>query len=168
MKTNQPKSFIMWQHWEDPITKMSNQIKGKMRSDNIDAANQIANNESEYIDPDNIGMDNVGMYGNSMGSVPMAHFQPMMATPMGLVPSPMPDFTTFNFWIGHTNFIITNTIGELINRTRGVETLDIFTPYRFRIAVGKAFNENHVRKNVQLTLIQHIVANEQTQKHFSM
>jgi hypothetical protein len=31
----------------------------------------------------------------------------------------------------------------------GVEALDVFTPYRFRLAVGRAFHEDRVRADVE-------------------
>ena len=54
----------------------------------------------------------------------------------------------FNFWLGHTNFDITKDIALLIEETTGVETLDIFTRYRFRISVGKAFDDSSVMRNI--------------------
>jgi hypothetical protein len=55
----------------------------------------------------------------------------------------------FNFWLGHTNFDITKKIFDIIEKTEGVETLDIFTRYRFRISVGKAFTDSVVMKDIQ-------------------
>jgi hypothetical protein len=73
-----------------------------------------------------------------------------IATPMGIVP--MNENTAsskiFNFWLGHTNFDITKTIASIIEKTDGVETLDIFTRYRFRIAVGKAFNDSDIMRDI--------------------
>jgi hypothetical protein len=54
----------------------------------------------------------------------------------------------FNFWIGHTNFDITHKVADVIEKTDGVETLDIFTRYRFRIAVGKAFDDSSVMRDI--------------------
>jgi hypothetical protein len=73
-----------------------------------------------------------------------------IATPMGIVP--MNENTAsskiFNFWLGHTNFNITKRIASIIEKTDGVETLDIFTRYRFRIAIGKAFNDSDVMRDI--------------------
>lgn len=74
----------------------------------------------------------------------------VIATPMGIIP--MNDNTVsgkiFNFWVGHTNFDITKRVGDLIEQTEGVETLDIFTRYRFRIAVGKIFDDSEVMRDI--------------------
>ena len=73
-----------------------------------------------------------------------------IATPMGIVP--MNENTAsskiFNFWLGHTNFNITKRIASIIEKADGVETLDIFTRYRFRIAIGKAFNDSDVMRDI--------------------
>ena len=67
---------------------------------------------------------------------------------MGIIP--LNDNTAsnkiFNFWTGHTNFNITGHVLKIIEETEGVETLDIFTRYRFRIAVGKAFEDSEVMR----------------------
>lgn len=74
----------------------------------------------------------------------------VIATPMGIIP--MNDNTIsskiFNFWVGHTNFDITKNVADIIEQTDGVETLDIFTRYRFRIAVGKVFDDSSVMRDI--------------------
>ena len=69
---------------------------------------------------------------------------------MGIIP--INESTTsgkvFNFWVGHTNFNISKPIAEVIENAEGVETLDIFTRYRFRISVGKAFDDSTVMRNI--------------------
>jgi hypothetical protein len=37
---------------------------------------------------------------------------------------------------------------ETIENCEGVELLDVFTRYRFRIAVGKCFTDNEVMANI--------------------
>ena len=61
----------------------------------------------------------------------------------------LPPLRICNFWLAHTNFNITQSISEQIEKVDGVETLDIFTRYRFRIAIGKAFNSSIVMQNIQ-------------------
>ena len=74
----------------------------------------------------------------------------VIATPMGIIP--MNENTMsgkiFNFWVGHTNFTITKKVADVIEQTDGVETLDIFTRYRFRIGIGKAFNDSFVMRTI--------------------
>jgi hypothetical protein len=73
-----------------------------------------------------------------------------IATPMGIIP--FNDNTAsgkiFNFWMGHTNFDISKNIVNIIEKIDGVETLDVFTRYRFRIAIGKAFDDSQIMRNI--------------------
>jgi hypothetical protein len=82
----------------------------------------------------------------------------VIATPMGLIPvnENTASGKIFNFWVGHTNFNITKLVSTIIEKTPGIECLDIFTRYRFRIAIGKAFNSSEVMKNVQDSIYHHI------------
>lgn len=72
-------------------------------------------------------------------------------TPMGVIPfnENTACTKTFKFWIGHTNFDISAKIQETIEQTEGVETLDVFTRYRFRISIGKAFQDRSVMERIQ-------------------
>ena len=73
-----------------------------------------------------------------------------MATPMGIIP--MTENTAsgkiFNFWVGHTNFDITKKVADMIEKTDGVETFDVFTRYRFRVGVGKAFSDSETMREI--------------------
>lgn len=72
---------------------------------------------------------------------------PILVGPMGIVPI-HENVKMFNFVIGHTNFDITEKEVEVLSTIPGVETLDIFTRYRFRVGVGKIFNAKSVRKEI--------------------
>lgn len=71
-------------------------------------------------------------------------------TPFGMIPytENTASSSIFNFWTGHTNFALTDDIVDVIENTDGVETLDVFTKYRFRIAIGKAFKDSSVMREV--------------------
>ena len=75
-------------------------------------------------------------------------------TPFGLcrVDDKMNPLKRFNFWIGHTNFPITQIIAEIIDDTPGVEVFQINTPYRFILAVGQMFNQTDVRMDIERVL----------------
>lgn len=51
---------------------------------------------------------------------------------------------TFNLWIGHTNFDITPGVLDTIEGVCGVEVLEVYTRYRFRVGFGKAFRAAEV------------------------
>lgn len=74
----------------------------------------------------------------------------VISTPMGLIPmeETVPSGKIFNFWTGYTNFSVTKNIAYIIEKTDGVESLDIFTRYRFRVGVGKLFEDGEVMRNI--------------------
>lgn len=79
---------------------------------------------------------------------------PCAVTPEGLFPiheDQVPS-RVYKFWLGHANFDVTGPMAELISREPGVETLDVLSRYRFRISVGKAFQDEAVKKAVSLTV----------------
>jgi len=64
-------------------------------------------------------------------------------TPLGRFP------VDFKMWFGHTNFIISKSRRKMIESVPGVESLNVFSPYRFRLGVGLAFDSTEVRQNIQ-------------------
>lgn len=134
--TNKNNTYLItWQKWIDPFGR---------------------DEDDKDYDP------YLGDYDNDMDSVKSANDEPeppasilksgirAIATPMGIIP--MNDNTIsskiFNFWVGHTNFDLTKSVVDMIEQTDGVETLDIFTRYRFRIAVGKVFDDSSVMRDI--------------------
>ncbi len=78
----------------------------------------------------------------------------VLMTKMGMVP--IVEHTNagkiFNFWTAHTNFRLTPELLDIIDNTDGVETLDCYTPYRWRISIGKAFSSYSVKERVMKNL----------------
>ena len=149
MKRHKPKYIIMWQKWEDPLTQIKNQMGRQIRSQNLNPTNEDwkGDNEENHFD------------------TPM-HAIPIMSTPMGFLPTPIPDMSSFNFFIGHTNFNITFNIWQILNNSPGVESLDIFSPYRFRMAIGKAFNESQVKISIATNIKRYLKTHEQKTHDF--
>lgn len=116
------KYLVAWQKWFDPF------------GEDEETHDYIDSHDNEYDES--------------------TDFQPKafkaISTPMGIIPYTENTASSkiFNFWVGHTNFNITQSISTLIETTKGVETLDVFTRYRFRIAVGKIFDESEVKSNI--------------------
>lgn len=63
------------------------------------------------------------------------------------------NYEDFNFYIGHSNFYITRAIVEYLSKTEGIESLDILSPYRFRIAIGKLFLPEEILSSIEEHLI---------------
>jgi hypothetical protein len=128
---NNINNLIIWQKWFDPFGS--------------DEESQMSLDSSE----DNQVTDDDDTFDNN----PMMETRKQVraiATPMGLIPytENTASGKIFNFWIGHTNFTITKHIADLIEACDGVEILDVFTRYRFRIAIGKAFDGSKVMKDI--------------------
>lgn len=134
---------IIWQKWYDPFGLDDNFEFEKENSEEF--SNFVE--DAEEIAEQEINQEKIKNYLNNhkfKGRIKV------ISTPMGIIP--LNDNTAsnkiFNFWIGHTNFDITHHIGRVIEDTEGVETLDIFTRYRFRISVGKAFDDAIVMRKI--------------------
>lgn len=82
----------------------------------------------------------------------------VIQTPFGIIPfnENMASSEIFNFWTGHTNFAITSKVSELIEDTDGVETLNVFTKYRFRIAIGKTFTDSLVMRDINKNVYEYL------------
>jgi len=115
---------IIWEKWVDPYGSNPDDVEWPGYNENA-----IMDDNEEYIEQQ-----------------PTYQKNNVLATTMGIIPfNEHTDCTKiFNFWIGHTNFDITKPIAELLQSISGVETLDIFTRYRFRISFGKAFEDRKV------------------------
>jgi len=59
------------------------------------------------------------------------------------------DYKDYNLYIAHCNFYITADIVNDICATEGIESVDILSPYRFRISIGKLFSPNDVLVNIK-------------------
>jgi hypothetical protein len=114
---------IQFKKWHDPLKAIYEQYKKNKGDDEFD--------KSDFSD----------MY---------EYHGPVMQTPHGVIPineANLPS-TVFNFWRADTNFLLTKPLVFIIQMTLGVETFDVITPYRFRIAVGTLFDEDDVKERV--------------------
>lgn len=80
--------------------------------------------------------------------------RPFVATTGGIVPLKAYSeiWKNFNFWVLHTNFDLGDDEVLAINNTPGVETLEVMTAYRGRVAIGLAFDDKEVRDRVDAAL----------------
>ena len=95
----------------------------------------------------------------------MSHIKSIM-TPFGIMPLTEQSLASqhFKFWVGHSNFKLTDKVYNVVGNTPGVETLDILTPYRFRIAIGKMFVDRDVMSTVRNNLLEYIRDTKHEQK----
>jgi hypothetical protein len=138
----QLKPLIIWEKWQDPILNNLTDI-----TDHISDTNTNEYNEDYTTEENEESFDQSKSYK-----------YPLIITPMGLLPynEKTSCDKVFNFWVGHTNFSITKDISNILEESIGVETLDIFTRYRFRIGIGKAFKDSKIMTNINNKIYEHI------------
>jgi len=95
----------------------------------------------------------------------MSHIRSII-TPFGVLPITEKTMASryFKLWVGHANFKLTEDFYTVIGQSEGVEALDILTPYRFRIAIGKLFVDRKVMKAVRDKMVSHVDGNVEDDK----
>ena len=138
---NQP--LIVWQKWVDPFFGSEYTYTHETLDDMLEEP-EFSNDleETDQIDYE----EETDMIDNKTNK---EHIKAII-TPMGIIPVEEYSASSkiFNFWVGHTNFNISKPIANIIENTDGIETLDIFTRYRFRVGIGKLFKAADVMSNV--------------------
>lgn len=117
---------IIWEKWNDPFGENIDETMWNHYDDE-----NIEDGSSELMNDEII---------RSKINKPIK----VIASPMGLIPynEHTASSKIFNFWVGHTNFDISQPIIDIIEKSHGIELLDVFTRYRFRIAIGKSFSDS--------------------------
>lgn len=128
-------NIIIWQKWIDPYGLDENNLE------DVTEPKFITDDDEPDYDNETENTDTIQQFNGGIK---------IIATPMGFIPLTEHTSTSkiFNFWVGHTNFDLTENIVNIIECTPGVETLDVFTRYRFRIGVGKAFSDSDVMREI--------------------
>lgn len=137
--------MIIWQKWVDPFGDDSEESKWT-----------DYDSENDDVEPD------VLEYPDQEKDKQTKSIK-VIASPMGLIPynEHTASGKIFNFWTGHTNFNITKAIIDTLEEIPGVETLDIFTRYRFRVGIGKCFDDASVMSNIN-EIIYDVINDEYT------
>ena len=142
------KYKIVWQKWIDPFGQ------DQEESISLDYENENPDLSSAYsrIDKNEEAIDDEDEFLIKKRSIKV------IASPMGLIPynEHTASGKIFNFWLGHTNFDITINVSKIIENTDGVEALDIFTRYRFRVAIGKCFGASETMVRIQENICRYL------------
>lgn len=128
---------IIWEHWVDPMgTRQDDELDEFVREEHL----------SDYE-----RNERLGSYNKDMDTYKA---RPAALTNFGIIPinTHNDPAKAFDFWVGHTNFYIGEKTAVIIDETPGVEIFDLFSGYRFRISVGKAFNFSDVRVALETRL----------------
>lgn len=153
-------NIIIWEKWRDPFGLEDSDIEEMIsRMEESIIGNVDDEYEEEYTEEDleeNIREQEaaISFLSNNLQKPKI----PMIITPFGFVPYTENTATgkIFNFWVGHTNFNISKTISQIIEESPGVETLDVFTRYRFRIGIGKAFKDSSVMHSINTQIYEYL------------
>lgn len=133
---------IVWQKWRDPLSD----------SDATYLSPDDLLDEPSFIDDINGQTDDVNDHEQSEIEPELLAKKQIKAiiTPFGIMPFDEINSIghSFNFWVGHTNFDISTKIVSIIEHSDGVETLDVYSRYRFRIGIGQLFNSADVMSGI--------------------
>jgi hypothetical protein len=142
------ENTIIWQKWVDPFGE--------------DEAIEVAplyENEEEFLEEGDSSISEKveSILKDELFNKKTKNIK-VMSTPMGIIPitENTASGKIFNFWVGHTNFNITKKVASLIEDTEGVECLDIYTRYRFRVAIGKAFDDSKVMRHINNNVYEYL------------
>jgi hypothetical protein len=141
--------LIVWEKWIDPL--------GLDNEEDIED-NPFFDDENEEDTQDaEHGHDPMEMLDQHL--IKKTKNVRVISTPMGIIPMEemLASGKIFNFWVGYTNFSITKNIAYILEKTDGVETLDIFTRYRFRVGVGKLFEDGEVMRNINAKVYEYLL-----------
>lgn len=144
---------IIWHKWSDPMASLV-----------MNAKKDSGNHQEMYDDDDedpHLQSFQDSMYGENdvkwdRDNEETRKIGPCIVGPNGIIPITEGNIPSklYNFWIGHTNVDLgVNKRGDAIASVDGVETIDFFTRYRFRVAIGKAFSQEEVKKNMEKALM---------------
>ena len=136
--TSKSENLIVWQKWFDPL--------GEDDLDQMEVMESATEPEFYSEDGEEEEVEHISSEEEEFYKRPTK----VIMTPMGIIPYTENTASNkiFNFWVGHTNFNLNLTVCRLIENAEGVETLDVFTRYRFRIGVGKLFDDKTVMREI--------------------
>jgi len=132
------KYMIGWEKWIDPFETEHDPEINEPNNEDEDSTYE------EYDPMSGMGIDAM------LNKHITKHTVPVLMTPAGMLPvnDNIRPSNTFNFWIGHTNFRLTQNVIDIIEKVDGVEILDICTPYRLRLGIGRMFEGNKVKYDI--------------------
>jgi len=138
-------------YWEPWIDAYSNEDFAKMENLMEELKAPIDSEIEEELTQEEIDLINE-MANQDVFNKPM---QTIM-TPFGVMPITENTLasTRFKFWTGHTNFKLQKYHLDILdNECIGVESVDILTPLRFKISIGKLFRDREVMFEVREKLV---------------
>lgn len=133
--------LLIWEKWVNPLTSFGSD---DAISDNKE--DPFEKYEDSYQNLERVRYFTGGIYDPKLG--------PCIMGPMGLIPITEhgDPSRVYDFWMLHTNFPIDTQVQEIGSRIPGIEGWDTFSPYRARVAFGKAFERSAVMRAMAAAL----------------
>ena len=133
---------VYWEKWVDVYEQEMDALEEEI------LRQELLEQELEELD------DGYSAYNDEPELAPFSKIKTIL-TPFGVLPLTEQTLasTHFKFWVGHTNFRLLKKHVLMIENVIGVETVDVMTPYRFRISVAKLFKDRDVMSSVRAVLI---------------
>ena len=134
-----PKDFdVYWEKWIDAYEQELEEEQQLLE--------QLTEEELAEL---NISFEDLGEPYNKV-----SHVRSIM-TPFGIMPLTEQSLASnhFKLCVGHSNFKILKSHVKIIGAVAGGETVDILTPYRFRMSVAKLFVDRYVMSSVREALL---------------
>ena len=131
---------VYWEKWIDAFEEEDSDIDIDEEMNNVE---ELFTNEESLLEQEHMIQST-------------SHIRSII-TPFGILPltEETKASNRFKLWVGHSNFKLTEDFYKVIGQQPGIETLDILTPYRFRIAVGKMFVDRDVMTTLRDTMVSH-------------
>jgi len=137
-----PNDFdVYWEKWIDVYQQEMEEIESAI--DELEGLDDLGYD----IDPE------VRDQLENMANIPSIK---TIMTPFGMLPLTEQSLASnhFKLWVGHTNFSVLKSHARIIGSVKGVESVDILTPYRFRIGIAKLFVDRDVMAGVRKALLE--------------
>jgi hypothetical protein len=133
---------IGWQKYEDFLEKQFSSPLLNTIIQNIAMQNLTLEDDDEESETDDIDTEEKDS----------SHLNMMLPITRQLIED-VTMLSSFDCWIGHTNFDLTHGLKEVLNKVPGVEVLKICSRYRFFIGIGQMFDFKSVRNDVEKAII---------------
>jgi hypothetical protein len=143
---------IGWQKYEDYLEKqltspMLTNIIQNIAMQHLDKLGDMGEElEEEDEDEDEDDYDLFDKKKNIINSSPMVPITPQLMDDVAMLSS-------FDCWLGHTNFDLTHGIKDVLNKVPGIEVLKICSRYRFFVGIGQMFDFTEVRNDIEKAIL---------------
>lgn len=147
---------ILWEKWRDPLSTAIRKHRRLLDKDDDYERHRAKflgepdEGDDDELDDEFDDDDDDDDFDRPFAMRKHTAIGPAIVGPIGIIPlyEDTSASKLFNFWMGHTTFRIKERhVGDILE-VNGVESLDVYTRHRFRVSVGKAFDDEQVREQI--------------------